>query len=97
MDNRGERSWMEVFRLITPFLLLVLSIIGASINGRLTDIDTKLFRHLTNDELHAPRSLMVTKAEYEATQRGIESDVREIKDMLKEASRCEKNPIVRSY
>jgi hypothetical protein len=92
-----KRHFTEYFRVITPFLLLVLSVIGGSINTRLTDIDTKLFRHLTNDELHAPRSLMVTKAEYEATQCAIENDIREIKDMLKEASRCEKNPIVQRY
>jgi hypothetical protein len=81
MADNG-RSWTEHFRIITPFLLLVLTAIGGSINSRLTDIDTKLFKHLTNDELHCPRSLMVTKAEYNIYQTMRDRQMMDIKEQL---------------
>lgn len=95
MSDNGQRSWTEYFRVITPFLLLVITGFAAVINSRLGDIDNKLFHHLTNDEMHAPRSLMVTKAEYQANLRNLETNIKEIKDMLRDAARCEKNPILR--
>jgi len=67
---------------ITPFLLLVMTAIGGSINSRLTDIDNKMFKHLTNDELHCPRSLMVTKAEYNIYQTMRDRQMADIKDQL---------------
>ncbi len=77
-----KKSWTEYFRVITPFLLLVLTAIGGSINSRLSDIDTKLFRHLTNDELHCPRSVMVTKAEYNIYQTMRDRQMLDIKEQL---------------
>ena len=61
--------WTEYFRIITPFLLLVITGYASIINGRLCDIDNKLFEHLTNAELHFPRTQVVTKLEYDAIQR----------------------------
>jgi hypothetical protein len=35
-----------------------------NIMRQLEDIDAKLFKHLTNDEMHCPRSITVTKPEF---------------------------------
>ena len=77
-----KKSWTEYFRIITPFLLLVLTAIGGSINSRLSDIDSKLFKHLTNDEMHSPRSIMVTKAEYSIYQTMRDRQMADIKEQL---------------
>jgi 23S rRNA maturation-related 3'-5' exoribonuclease YhaM len=81
-NNANKISWTEHFRIITPFLLLVLSVIGGSINARLSDIDNKLFKHLTNDELHCPRSMVVSKAEYTIYQTMRDRQMIDIKEQL---------------
>jgi hypothetical protein len=86
MSESNGKSWTEHFRIITPFLLLIITGFATVINSKLNDIDSKLFHHLTNDEMHCPRSVMVTKAEYDACQRMIESDIKEIKEMLRRAT-----------
>lgn len=73
--SNNSCSWMEYFRLVTPILLFLL---GLYINTIKTDLgyiradiaDTKnqVFHHLTNDELHAPRSLVVLKPEWDIYQ-----------------------------
>ncbi len=67
MDT-NNKSWIEYFRLTTPFLLLILSFTGWTMNDKLckvdekiTQIDDKLFKHLTNEEIHVPRGLVVSQ------------------------------------
>jgi len=71
-DRNHPMHWTEYFRIVSPFLLLVVTAIGGSINSKLSDIDSKLFRHLTNDEIHTPKSIVMTRAEY-----GIYNDAQE--------------------
>ena len=54
----------------------------ANINSKVEQIDDKLFRHLTNDEMHSPRSLFVTKAEFEIYQELRSRQVADIKDLV---------------
>ena len=91
MAEQNGKSCTEWFRIITPFLLFVLTIFAGAIQTKLTDIDTKMFRHLTNDEMHSPRSLMVSKAEFciyqemRSTQMAdIKTDLQDIKRILSE-------------
>ena len=66
MADNGNKNWLEYLRVITPFLCLVITGFSAIIYGKIGDIDNKLFDHLTNAELHFPRTQVVTKLEYEA-------------------------------
>ncbi len=68
VPQNGTRSWTEYFRIITPFLLVVITAIGTLTNTKLDGIDDKLFKHLTNDEVHSPRSITVNRAEFEIYQ-----------------------------
>jgi hypothetical protein len=45
-----------------------------SIMAQMNRIDEKLFHHLANDEIHMPRSLYVSKAEFELQSRFIEKE-----------------------
>lgn len=63
-DNGNKVFASEMFRWITPVFLLVLSSLGGMTMAKLNDIDNKMFRHLTNDEVHSPRSVTMNKAEF---------------------------------
>ncbi len=73
MEIREKNKWIEYFKAFTPFLLIILTgfvgLINKNINNldtKIVDIDNKLFHHLTNADLHTPRSLVVEKAEFSA-------------------------------
>lgn len=66
-----EDGWQVYLRLVTPIvgfivMFLVMTVKGdiARIEGTVHDMDTKLFKHITNDELHCPRSVMLPRAEF---------------------------------
>lgn len=88
---KQERSWTEYFRIITPFLLLVITGFSAVINSRLVDIDTKLFKHLTNDEIHTPKSVVVSKGEFAIYQEMRNEQIRDLRDDLMEIKSILKN------
>jgi hypothetical protein len=80
----GDRSWTEYFRVITPFLLVVLNGFGFLLYGKITDMDEKLFKHLTNDEIHCPRSIMVTKEQVELITKMRDQQISDIKNVIKD-------------
>lgn len=85
--KEGFHVFAEWLRLITPLGIFVLGIYINQVYNRLNDIDTKLFRHLTNDELHCPRTLVTEKTVFDIYVRSHEKEVDYIKDMLKEIAR----------
>ena len=83
------KNWTEVFRIITPVLCLIITGFAAVTYGRIGDIDSKLFLHLTNAELHFPRAQIVTKAEYDTVQKmrdqqwvSLSAQISEIKTLI---------------
>ena len=100
-----KSDWKEYFRLFTPFMLILVSIIGWGIREKVSDMqqsitsvqcqvaafDEKMFKHLTNEEIHIPRATVVNKAEFDLYQKmrdrqmdSMENVVRDIRNMLKE-------------
>lgn len=76
MAENCNKSWAELFRWITPIAITVAIFILSGlrldianfkqdIQHQLASIDDKLFKHLTNDEVHAPRAQTVSKVEYD--------------------------------
>ena len=66
MDSPVKKQALsETFRYITPLLLIILTAVCTLATGKLTEIDNKLFTHLTNHEMHVPRSQIVQKAEFD--------------------------------
>ena len=98
-------EWTEKYRWVTPVMLMLLNIIAGGIVFQLTDlrhdvagIDTKLFHHLTNDELHILRRDVVQKVEFDRMcelQRDertrIFMAIGELKDMMYQAIPERKN------
>lgn len=61
-------------KFITPVLVTVTIFMLGVIIAQVNRIDEKLFHHLANDEIHMPRSLYVSKAEFELQSRFIEKE-----------------------
>jgi hypothetical protein len=62
--NERIKDKLEWLRLVTPILVTIGIFLMTNIMRQLEDIDAKLFKHLTNDEMHCPRSLTVMKPEF---------------------------------
>jgi len=69
MQNNG--SWVKY---ITPVLVTIAIFMLGTIIAQVNHIDEKLFHHLANDELHTPRSQVVSKAEFEMHCRFFEKE-----------------------
>lgn len=74
----SDRHWTEKFK-VQPILLIVItafltyliadfSNFKNDIKFQLSNIENKIFTHLTNDEIHSPRSLVVMKPEFQMYQ-----------------------------
>ena len=61
-------------KFITPVLVTIAIFMLGVVMAQVTRIDEKLFHHLANDEIHMPRSLYVSKAEFEMQSRFIEKE-----------------------
>jgi len=64
-------SWTKY---ITPVLVTIAIFMLGVIMAQVNRIDEKLFHHLANDEIHMPRSLYVSKAEFDIQSRFIEKE-----------------------
>lgn len=73
---------------ITPVLVTIALFMLGSIMAQVSRVDEKLFHHLANDEIHMPRSLYVSKAEFDIQSRFIEKEndriIRAIDDLRKD-------------
>jgi hypothetical protein len=85
------KSWTEYFRIISPMLLTVLIFMAGQIQtnqkeikDELLDINSKLFRHLTNDEIHCPRSIMITKDEVNLLTKMRDRQIQDIRDVIRD-------------
>ena len=78
----ADRHWTEQFRWITPVLVSIAIFILGGIKADLTKIDEKMFKHLTNDEVHCPRTIVVTKPEFQMYQAMRDKQMEDLKDYL---------------
>ena len=91
--HENKSSWMEHLRLVTPLLITVAIFLLTILLNEAKDINDKLFRHLTNDEIHTPKSIVVTKAEFTIYQQMRDRQMSDIRDMI-----CDvRNLIERGY
>jgi hypothetical protein len=66
-----KESWNKY---ITPVLVTIAIFMLGNIMAQVGRVDEKLFHHLANDEIHMPRSLYVSKAEFDIQSRFIEKE-----------------------
>ena len=66
-----KESWTKY---ITPVLVTIALFMLGTIMAQVGRVDEKLFHHLANDEIHMPRALYVSKAEFDMQSRFIEKE-----------------------
>ena len=81
-SSTNGKSWIEWLRLGTPFMTLVLLFYASSVKSEISEIRQQMFHHLTNADLHVPKSIIVTKAEFDIYQMMRTREMGEIKDSL---------------
>jgi hypothetical protein len=59
---------------ITPVLVTIAIFMLGNIMAQIGRVEERLFHHLSNDEIHMPRSQFVSKAEFEIQSRFIEKE-----------------------
>ena len=69
---------------VTPILVTVAIFLIGGVITTTNKIDEKLFKHLTNDEIHCPRGIMVTRAEFDLTAKLRDSQIQAIKEIVKD-------------
>ena len=75
---------MEWFRIITPASVTIILFLTLQLLGKIDKLDDKVFKHLTNDELHSTRSQTISKAEFITHCELNERDRKDTMDLLKE-------------
>jgi len=76
--NGNGRHWTESFRVFTPILITIAIFMLGQVIATTNKIDDKLFKHLTNDELHSPRSMIINKAEFNMYKEMLDRQVQQI-------------------
>ncbi|MDP2942038.1 MAG: hypothetical protein Q8O36_00775 [Candidatus Omnitrophota bacterium] len=66
-----KESWTKY---ITPVLVTIAIFMLGNIMTQIGRVEERLFHHLSNDEIHMPRSQFVSKAEFEIQSRFIEKE-----------------------
>lgn len=78
----GEKNWTENFRILTPVLVTIACFMLGNLIATTNKIDDKLFKHLTNDDIHVIRSTVVTKAEFDIVSKMREAQFNRIDEKL---------------
>ena len=69
MGNKG--NWTKY---ITPVLVTIAIFMLGNITMQIARIDEKLFHHISNSEIHMPRSQFVSKAEFDVQCKFVEKE-----------------------
>ena len=82
-EENGKNGFSVNLRFLTPCLITIGIFLLGGIFNKVNTIDDKLFKHLTNEEIHTPRSVAVSKAEFAIYQELRKSQMDDIKEMVK--------------
>jgi len=83
MEN--NKGWTKF---ITPVLVTVAIFMLGNLTVQINRLEDRIFQHLANDQIHAPRSQFVSKAEFELHCKFFEKEndriIKAIEDLRKE-------------
>ena len=91
-NNNGNKKLM--LKYLTPILVTFSLFFMASLKNDLEKIDSKLFFHLTNDEMHTPRGCIVTKSEFNIQKEYLKDSLTRVRlDITKLSDRIDKGMV----
>ena len=80
-----QNSWTKY---ITPVLVTVAIFMLGNITMQISRLEERIFQHLANDQIHAPRSQSVSKAEFDLHCKFFEKEndriIKALEDLRKE-------------
>jgi len=80
-----QNSWTKY---ITPVLVTIAIFMLGNITMQISRLEERIFQHLANDQIHAPRSQFVSKAEFDLHCKFFEKEndriVKALEDLRKE-------------
>ena len=79
-----QNNYLEYYKLSAPILIFVVGIYIASIDKKIDCMSQQIFHHLTNDEIHTPKSIVNTRAEFEIYQAMHNQQYEDLKGSIKE-------------
>lgn len=77
-----KKEWSEAMRWITPIGVTICIFLLTMILHKTDTIDDKLFKHLTNDEIHTPKSIVLTRPEFDLYQQMRQRQMEETKELV---------------
>jgi len=87
-------SFITVITLLSLFITTGLRTDISQIRGKIDAVDSKLFVHLTNHELHVPRASIVSKEEYElyryTSEKSLEQIAKTVESLKKDIQNIQK-------
>jgi len=95
-ESEMKVHWLfSAAQYVTPVLVTIILFFLTNLKGDLSNIklelksdikelDAKMFTHLTNDEIHVPRGMIVNKGEFEIQCKFAEKERAEILNLLRE-------------
>lgn len=87
MQDNSQKHWGEGFRIITPILVTICLFFLGLLLTQVSRIDEKLFKHLTNDDLHTPRSMVVSQEAFTLYQTMRDKQMDDIKVTMQDIKR----------
>jgi hypothetical protein len=83
MQNNG--SWAKY---VTPVLVTIAIFMLGNITMQIARLEERVFQHLANDQIHAPKSQFVSKAEFDLHCKFFEKEndriIKALEDLRKE-------------
>ena len=88
---------IDLLKIFTPVIMTLILFIVGGLSFQIRAIDTKLFTHLTNHELHVPRGQITTKSEFslhcmssEQMRNDVKDNMHKVESNLKDFIRANK-------
>lgn len=81
-ERSGKITIFEALRFVTPILSAGTLFVVGLLFSRIDKLDDKIFKHLTNDDIHTPKMVVVTRPEFEIYQQMRDRQMQDIKEAV---------------
>jgi len=72
----------EVLRLLTPAGVTISIFLMSLLINKVDKLDDKVFKHLTNDEIHVSRMQVISKAEFDMQSQFKDKEMRDFRELV---------------
>ena len=85
IPRRGSYQFYKIISsYVMPFLTSLILFIVCLLFSKIDKLDEKIFTHMTNSEIHAPRTMFVSRAEFDVQCKLMEKEQTDILNAIKD-------------